>query len=589
MMRRALALLLLLGACTEEVPIVGPVGLNRCTTNSDCRDGTCDLSSRRCVASARTEVFFRIVPPAARQGPRDLIATVTAPRALRSGETLDLTLRQARVVYGTVAAPLVGAPKMGASPVAATVIFTTSDGPGVFPAVETIAQPMLLPALRGETLAHTYAATMPDGLFDVVVAPLSQIRALLPPQFISRFDVRSDNLQQRFDVGYPTTFARWAGTVRNRSGAPIPGLSVRAVDAARNDLDVSTLNATGQGANAGRFSVALAVGAPADWALRVTSNVNRRGGLVLQVPRAVCARLDAEGREIDLSLPTDLGLPQTGATPCSGCVQVSATVEGRSAAGVSRTLRNVTVTLRTAVPLGDSPLAPESRAWFEDRVQTDGDGSFTTWLIPGDYDVTLEPFGDEYGNAVSRAFRVRADVERQMGQVFTVTPRLPVEGRVLTATGQPVANARVRAIPFAGAYAHHACLDDPDLATLSPRANPDETTSGADGSYRLDVDPGLYQIVIEPPSATGFATDLGRTECIASGMRSLDLVLESPVTVRGRVRDPSMRAVPGAIIEAAVRVRQPGAPGVSLRVARATAGPDGAYTLLLPSSTALSP
>jgi protocatechuate 3,4-dioxygenase beta subunit len=166
---------------------------------------------------------------------------------------------------------------------------------------------------------------------------------------------------------------------------------------------------------------------------------------------------------------------------------------------------------------------------------------------------------------------------------------LPVEGRVLTATGQPVANARVRAIPFAGAYAHHACLDDPDLATLSPRANPDETTSGADGSYRLDVDPGLYQIVIEPPSATGFATDLGRTECIASGMRSLDLVLESPVTVRGRVRDPSMRAVPGAIIEAAVRVRQPGAPGVSLRVARATAGPDGDYTLLLPSSTALSP
>lgn len=588
MRRGALALCLLLGACGEEVPIVGPVGLNRCAADSDCREGTCDPASRRCVASARTEVFFRIVPPASRQGPRDLIATVTAPRALRSGETLDLTLRQARVVYGSVTAPLADDPPTGGSPVAATVIFTPSDGPGVFPAVEAIAQPMLLPALRGETHAHTYAATMPDGLFDVVVTPLSQHRAVLPPQFLSRFDVRPDNLQQRLDVGYPTTFARWAGTVRSRSGALVPGLSVRAVDLARNDLDVSTLNATGRGADAGLFSVAMAVGAPQDWALRVTSDVNSRGGLVLQVPRAVCSRLDAEGRAVELTLPTDVGLPQAGPVPCTGCVRVTATVEGRSAAGVSRALRNVSVTLRTALPLGDSPLAPESRAWFEDRVQTDGDGSFTAWLIPGDYDVTLEPFGDEYANAVSRAFRVRADAQEQMGQVFTVTPRLPVEGRVLTATGQPVANARVRAIPFAAAYARDLCRDA-DLAVLGPRANPDEATSGGDGSYRLDVDPGLYRIVIEPPSTTGFATDLGRDACVGSGMRSLDLVLESPVAVRGTVRDPGRRAVPGAVIEAVVRVREAGAPGVSIRVARATAGPDGAYTILLPASTAPSP
>jgi len=585
---RALALCLLLGACGEAVPIVGPVGLNRCAADADCREGTCDPASRRCVASARTEVFFRIVPPASRQGPNDLIATVTAPRALRSGETLDLTLRQARVVYGSVTAPLAEDPPTGGSPVAATVIFTPSDGPGVFPAVEAIAQAALRPTLRGETLAHTYAATMPDGLFDVVVTPVSQHRAVLPPQFLSRFDVRPDNLRQRLDVGYPTTFARWAGTVRSRSGAPVSGLSVRAVDAARNDLDVSTLNATGQGADAGQFSVAMAVGAPQDWALRVTSNVNSRGGLVLQVPRAVCSRLDSEGRAVVLTLPTDVGLPQAGRVPCTGCVRVTATVEGRSAAGVSRTLRNVTVTLRTGLPLGDSALAPESRAWFEDRVQTDGDGSFTAWLVPGDYDVTLEPFGDEYANAVSRAFRVRADAEEQMGQVFTVTPRLPVEGRVLTATGQPVANARVRAIPFAAAYARDVCRDA-DLASLGPRANPDEATSGVDGSYRLDVDPGLYRIVIEPPSTTGFATDLGHDECVGSGMRSLDLVLESPVAVRGIVRDPNRRPVPGAVIEAVVRVREVGAPGVSIRVARATAGPDGAYTILLPASTASSP
>ncbi len=590
--RRALGLALLLAACGEEAPVVGPLGLNRCAVDADCRDGTCDRAARRCVARARTEVFFRIVPPPSRQGPRDLIGTVTAPRALRSGETLDLTVRAWRVVFGKVTAPVPNDPRMADAPVAATLYFTPADNPGVFPVVEALAQPTLLPAMRGETQAHTFAAALPDGLFDVAIAPLSQSRGTLPPQFLARFNVRSDNVQQRLDVAYPTDFTRWAGTLRDRAGAPLAGLSLRAVDPARNDQEVSTVATSASGAEAGRFSVAMAIGAPADWALRVTSNVNDRGGLVVQVPRSACARLDPTGSALDLRLPTDLGLPRSpvdGGPPCAGCVRVTATVEGRTAAGLSRPLRGATVTLRTAIALGDSPLAPESRAWFEDRAQTDGDGSFSAWLVPGDYDVTVEPRGDEFANGLHRAFRVRDDAARQMGQVFTVGPRLPVEGRVLTNGGQPVANARVRAIPFAAAYDRHPCLDDPMLAALAPRANPDEVTAGVDGSYRLDVDPGLYRIVVEPPASAGFATDLGRTQCVASSVRSLDLVLESPVAVRGLVRDPRGAPLPGAQIEAVVRLREGDARGVSLRVARATAGAGGAYTILLPASSAPSP
>ncbi len=591
MKRAALALALALGACGDQVSVVGPHGLNRCSVDADCREGTCDLAARRCVARARTEVFFRIVPPASRQGQGDLIATVTAPRALRTGETLDLTLRAWRVVFGTVAAPVPNDPRMAEAPVAATVTLTPADGPDLFPAAEAIAQPTLLPALRGQTAGHTYAAAVPDGLFDVAVTPLSQHRAALPPQFLSRFNVRPDIVQQRLDVAYPAAFTRWSGTVRSRSGALVGGLAVRAVDPARNDLEVSTLATTAAGEAAGSFSVAMAIGAPQDWALRVASNVNARGGLVLEVPRAVCARLDASGAAVDLRLPTDLGLPRAasdGGAPCVGCVRVTGMVEADATTGLTRPLRNVTVTLRTRVPLGDSPLAPESRAWFEDRVQTGGDGAFTAWLIPGDYEVTLEPAGDDFANGLD-SLRVRDDAAEQMGQAFSVGPRLAVEGRVLTNDGRPVAGARVRAIPFAAAYLGHTCLADPTLAALAPRARADEAPSGVDGSYRLDVDHGLYRIVVEPPAGSGFATDLGQTRCVASRVRSLDLVLESPVAVRGVVRDFAGRAVEGAQVEAAVRVRETGAPGVSLRVARATSGAGGAYTLLLPASTAPSP
>jgi hypothetical protein len=589
-MKRVLPMLGLLGACSGDVPIVGNSMLNRCVDDGDCREGVCDVTTRRCVARARAEVFFRIVPPVSRQGPRDLIATVTAPRALRSGETLDLNVRAWRVVFGTISAPVLGDPRMTLAPVAATVTFTPSNVPDIFPSVESVAQSTLLPAMRGQTQGHTYAVAVSEGLFDVAITPLQQHRGELPPQFFNRFNVRPNIVQQRFDIAYPAEFTRWSGTVRNRSGALVSGLTVVAVDPARNDLKVSTLAITDAGDQAGEFSVAMAIGAPQDWALRVTSNVNERGGLVLQVPRAVCARLDPNGSALDLRLPTDLGLSETatGTAPCVGCVRVVGTVEAGMSTGLTRPLRNVTVTLRTRVPLGDSPLAPESSAWFEDRVQTSGDGTFSAWLIPGDYEVILEPPGEDFANGRA-SLRVRDDVREQMGQTFTVSPRLTVEGRVLTNAGQPVPGARVRAVPFTTAYVRHACLADPTLAALAPRARGDESGTGVDGSYRLDVDPGIYRIVVEPPSGSGFATDLGDTRCVVSNIRSLDLVLDSPVVVRGVVRDPGGRPLHGAQIEAVARVREVGAMGVSLRVARTTTGSDGTYTLLLPSSAMLSP
>ena len=59
----------------------------------------------------------------------------------------------------------------------------------------------------------------------------------------------------------------------------------------------------------------------------------------------------------------------------------------------------------------------------------------------------------------------------------------------------------------------------------------------------------------------------------------------APVVLK---RLPPVTAEQRGRVEAVVRVREVGAEGVSLRVARTVAGPGGAYSLLLPADTATS-
>ncbi len=597
-LRIAIALLATLASCSDERSIVGSGMLNRCNVDSECRDGVCDLTQHRCVAVARTEVFFHVVPPES-AGLSAGLPTLTPPRSIRSGETVDLALRARRVVYGLVATQRSSAME-APEPITATVRFTPSDAPDVMTAVEVFSQTATLPAMTGDRAAHTWMAALTDGTYDVLVRPAPALRATVPPRFERRFDVRSDSAQQRFDILYPSSYSRWSGVIRTRAGTPVGGLAVRAVDPSQNNIEVSTAVTSGaaDGFVPGSFSIAMAPGAPQDWTLRVTSNVNAHAGLVLEVPKEVCAALDPTGHDLAIELPTELGLPVNDVTQpsgsmgdpvptCTGCVQVNASVEGSTADGSRRALRNATVTLRTSIPITGTALGEGARAWFEDRVQTDAEGAFSTWLVPGMYQVVIEPPDEEFANTAS-SFLVGSDVRVQSGRVLTASPRITVEGRVLTASGEALRAARVQAVPFEAANADDPCLAEEGMRSLAATANPDDATSAADGSYRLDLDPGLYRIIVEPPSGSGFATTLAQTVCVQSRIRALDVVMNSPVDVHGVVRGPDGTPVPGARVEAVVRVRETGAEGVSVRVARTTAGVGGVWSLLLPGGTTSS-
>ena len=241
MRARWLLVAALASACSDDISVVGPVAQNRCADDRDCREGVCDLSSRRCLAVARSEVFFRVVPPD--NATSYAAPTLTAPRSLGTGESVDLALRLRRTVYGLVAVEREAeGPQNARELVPATVRFTLSDSPDVMSPVEVTAQAQPLTPIATDRTDHTWSATLPDGTYDVLVWPAASLRATVPPRFERRFDVRSDSVMQRFDVVYPAAYTRWSGTVRTRAGAPLAGLTVRAIDPTRNGIDLSTVS-----------------------------------------------------------------------------------------------------------------------------------------------------------------------------------------------------------------------------------------------------------------------------------------------------------------------------------------------------------
>jgi len=476
----------------------------------------------------------------------------------------------------------------------ATLEFVPSGAEGVVSPIQAVGTAALRPSLGGEAAPHSWSATMGDGLYDVVVRPASAFAARLPPRFERDVEVRNNALAQRFDIAYPRTFSRWSGVVRDRAGAPVPGLTVRAVDPSRDGMLVSTVASTdgdaGGGLAPGSFDVDLAPGAPESWALRVSSDTRAGAWLNVEIPASARAAMAPRDLRIDLSslagLPVDTAAapPENGA-PCNDCVEVLASVEGDTGIGGGRLLRNASVTFRAPVTFTG---VEGSRAWFECRATTDANGALRAWLIPGDYDVFVTPPASAFTTALVHGFRVRAGAGRQSGQVFTVRPRIAVEGRAVSPMGAAIANARVTAIPFHDAYVSLPCPNDADLRLLAPRATPAETTTGPDGAYHVDVDPGLYRLLIEPAERSGFPATLGPPICVATRVNGYDVALDAPVEVRGAVRDAASAPAAGATVEALVRLREPGARGVVVRVARATSGADGAWTMLVPSSTVLT-
>lgn len=211
---------------------------------------------------------------------------------------------------------------------------------------------------------------------------------------------------------------------------------------------------------------------------------------------------------------------------------------------------------------------------YSTSVSTDGNGRFATVLPPGIYDVVIEP-AEGTGRAKVAGQQLDLAAARR-DLVFRPTQlRTKVQGHVrLTDTLlRDVADAEVRAMPKRPA------------SNLLPMPRPGRARTTSDGRFTMDLDPGQYDIVVDPQLGTGFPRVVTQTTVGGTPVQLETIEVPPPVRVSMTFRDPNAQLAGNPIVRAMVRVFAPrvtGVPGDPLvEIGRAMTDESGACEILL--------
>ena len=167
----------------------------------------------------------------------------------------------------------------------------------------------------------------------------------------------------------------------------------------------------------------------------------------------------------------------------------------------------------------------------------DTDGSFTTSLIPGSYEVTLVPPADvDYGAATFSETVSASNLEQQ----FPLDHKPSLLGTIMGPGGFPLSGATVIAEPVG--Y---------EISALS--LGPVSTTTGSNGLYLLPVHRGTQRVTFLPPEGRALSPIVLEAVTVSADMR-LDPELPSVRMVTGYVVDPAQQPVVGAAVEVYVDV-----------------------------------
>lgn len=253
--------------------------------------------------------------------------------------------------------------------------------------------------------------------------------------------------------------------------------------------------------------------------------------------------------------------------------------------GPDRTQQAATLTF-TSIKLDG--LADGVLGSFSVSTSADDSGAFAIESIPlGTYRVQVTPAEDS--GLGSREVEVAVTAKGQGGATILLEARSAIAGTVsFDQPGAPaVAGATVQAVasPRPGEFdAFHAALGETPFV---PRATSGVTSQA--GTFRLDADPGTYNISVRPPAGSNLPW-LVRTNVVvplqSGGLGSLEI--KAPVLQSGRVRLNDV-AVAGAAVRAYAYLGSSGyvasrekAQSV-VAVGEAYTDDDGLFLLALPS------
>ncbi|MCC7540374.1 MAG: carboxypeptidase regulatory-like domain-containing protein [Deltaproteobacteria bacterium] len=547
-----------LAACSFTTPEEDRIR-NVCSSDSDCGvEGRC--SAGMCISTRTATLMFEVVPPAT--------ADVALPQPIGAAATtgfdnLELTIAAPVDIFGTIRAPSLGGDYALAVP--ARITATMLDGiPGVPASVNTAA--LAAPVAPSQSL---------DGLdmsYRVRVVPSHAYLLTFDPTE-DEDDTRLPPMQQivevgatsvRVDIEYPAELREVPLRVVDHEGNPERDLGVRAL-AGIGGARVSTIGVTDR---EGRVRLLMAPNASDLPVIAVGPTLP--GALM---PSFVIPTL---GLELEADGTRRLRLP-----PPSGSVCYSGTVVGMARNGTIAPVAGASLTF-TNTAMGDSPrgLIGTLRV----SATTDADGAFEVQLAPSPtaYEVAVVPAAEgDSGVLVTHTTITQrpAGVRCVMGQELSLPLRVALGGRVMSPDGRAISNATLEAVP------RRPLIESPD-AVAERLARTTTTASGADGGYRMLLDPGTYDLLVRAPPDSGFPWSIVRGLEVRASTATQDVHLPAPVPVSGFVRDPSAAGVGGATVNVYSLDQQPDAAPRTWLVASTRTEADGRYRLLAPSTLA---
>ena len=305
-------------------------------------------------------------------------------------------------------------------------------------------------------------------------------------------------------------------------------------------------------------------------------------------------------------------------------VHVTGAVQAEDGTPVSATLLffsddldDVTACTRPASTGVALPLSYDVPVGTDDQQGVTGPiGHFSIDLPQGLYGVVIEPSAASgYAKSVQGYLRVAVaehpvcsggSPSLDLGVLPAASP-ITVSGSVVTGDGRPLANASVDFTPAAAmAPSRFATptLVSPLAEVEWPR--PFTTTTGALGGFRVEVNPGQYDLTVRPQDGTqlpwlvqpglgvgtgGVALDASPPATPASlvtvpGQILEPLVLPAPFFLSVTLEDPLGSPLEGAVVQAYAFYTPPKASPVAVAIGDAVADSNGHFSMMLTSAFA---
>lgn len=196
-----------------------------------------------------------------------------------------------------------------------------------------------------------------------------------------------------------------------------------------------------------------------------------------------------------------------------------------------------------------------------------GSSTYSIELPQGSYRVSVRPL-DPSGQVTTLPVLAVGTQSNPALDVVVGSPRT-VSGSAAVADGRPLSDAEIDAQPV-------ACTSGNSPGCVPRQAS---TTSAADGSFQLALDPGQYLLSVRPAYGTGLPwTSRPLSVGAADAPATLaPIAVPAPVAAGLKLLDPTGNPVAGA----QVRFFSMSASGLALEVGRAVSGRDGNFEMYL--------